>query len=387
MALVDTTRSIADASDFFALMETLYVFMSSSKSHDVYLQKQNELHPSKQLRRLQRLSDTRWACRFFAIDAVCCTFDSLLAALEAITEWENREKAVEAKGILLQVKSFKFLILLIIFSRILSCTKSSSDQLQSSSIDMAKAADLVCATVGILQDFRTDSKWEQLYKYVQDVASLHNIQTEVPRPQRSRQLPRRYDDGLVMETIGSRDGFMTSEHLKVSVYFPILDAMLSELDRRFAEKNLEHMRSIQVCSPRSPNFLRPNSIRTLAESYGLDMGSLSVECSLAKPTLLGKDMHSIADVLLELSSLRIAFPLLTKLLQIALTIVVSTAHCERSFSALKRIKTYLRSTMTEQRLIDLAVLSIERELSKQISLDQVVNEFASKDKNRRILLV
>ena len=46
LALVDTTRSIADASDFFALMETLYVFMSSSKSHDVYLQKQNELHPS-----------------------------------------------------------------------------------------------------------------------------------------------------------------------------------------------------------------------------------------------------------------------------------------------------------------------------------------------------
>ena len=189
-----------------------------------------------------------------------------------------------------------------------------------------------------------------------------------------------------METIGSRDGLMTSEHLKVSVYFPILDAMLSELDRRFAEKNLEHMRSIQACSPCSPNFLRPNSIRTLAESYGLDMGSVSVECSLAKPTLLGKDMHSIADVLLELSSLRIAFPLLTKLLQIALTIVVSTAHCERSFSALKRIKTYLRSTMTE-RLIDLVVLSIERELSKQISLDQVVNEFASKDRNRRILLV
>ena len=387
LALVDTTRSITEASDFFALMQTLYVFMSSSKAHDVYLQKQTELHPYKQLRLLQRLSDTRWACRYFAIDAVCCTFDSLLAALEAITEWGNREKAVEAKGILLQIKSFKFLILLVIFSRILSCTKGLSDQLQSSTIDMAKAADLVSATVGILQEYRTDSKWEEVFKYVQDVASLHNIDAEVPRSQRSRQLPRRYEDGLVMETTGSREGLMASEHLKISIYFPIFDAMLSELDRRFAEKNLEHMRSIQACSPSSPNFLKPNSIRTLAESYGLDMGSLSIECSLAKPTLLGKDMNSIADVLLELSSLRIAFPLLTKLLQIALTIVVSTAQCERSFSALKRIKTYLRSTMTEQRLIDLAVLSIERELSKQISLDQVVNEFASKDKNRRIMLV
>ena len=62
LALVDTTRSITEASDFFALMETLYAFISSSKAHDVHLQKQNELHPSEQLCRLQRLSDTRWAC-------------------------------------------------------------------------------------------------------------------------------------------------------------------------------------------------------------------------------------------------------------------------------------------------------------------------------------
>ena len=97
-------------------------------------------------------------------------------------------------------------------------------------------------------------------------------------------------------------------------------------------------------------------------------------------------MEGISDVLTELYSLRTAFPLLVNLLQIALTMVVSTAHCERSFSALKRIKTYLRSSMTEQRLTDLAILSIEREVSKQISLDNVIDEFAAKDKNRRIIL-
>ena len=35
---------------------------------------------------------------------------------------------------------------------------------------MAKAADLVSATVETLKEFRTDSKWEQLFKYVQDGA-------------------------------------------------------------------------------------------------------------------------------------------------------------------------------------------------------------------------
>ena len=90
--------------------------------------------------------------------------------------------------------------------------------------------------------------------------------------------------------------------------------------------------------------------------------------------------NEIIDVVRELSPLRIA-------LQIALTIAVSTAHCERSFSALKHIKSYLRSMMTQQRLVDLAILSIEKELSQSLSLDNVVNKFASQEKNRTIMLV
>ena len=81
-----------------------------------------------------------------------------------------------------------------------------------------------------------------------------------------------------------------------------------------------------------------------------------------------------------------AFSTLVQLLQIGLTTVVSTAQCERSFSALKRIKTYLRSTMSEQWLTDLAMLSIENELSGKLSLNEVVDQFAGTDKNRRIVL-
>ena len=45
-----------------------------------------------------------------------------------------------------------------------------------------------------------------------------------------------------------------------------------------------------------------------------------------------------------------------------------------SFSALKlnRLKSYLRSTMTQQRELDLAILSIEKELSLSLSLENVV---------------
>ena len=147
------------------------------------------------------------------------------------------------------------------------------------------------------------------------------------------------------------------------------------------------MRAVQAFSPNSTHFLDPSRLGTLADSYGLDMSTLVMECSLAKHTLDVRNLEEgVMAVLCELSPLKTAFPLLIKLIQIALTIAVSTASCERSFSALKRIKTYLRSTMTQQRLVDLAILSIERELSLKHSLDDVVKRFSTEDKNRRISL-
>ena len=111
-----------------------------------------------------------------------------------------------------------------------------------------------------------------------------------------------------------------------------------------------------------------------------------MKCTLAKQTLQNKEMESISDVLREVYLLKEAFPILVKLLQIALTIVVSTAQCERSFSALKRIKTFLRSTMSERCLTDLALLSIEKQLSQTLPLDDVIDRFAAADTNRRIVL-
>ena len=389
LVLVDSTKSVSEASDFFSLMETLYTFLSRSVTHAVFLRKQSELQPDKPQRQLQRLSDTRWSCRYLAVDAVCSTFDSVLATLEEIANGEDRSRATEATGIWTQVQTFKFLVSLIMFWRILSCTKSLSDQLQSREMDLAKAADLVLATVSTLKEFRSDNQWNHIYKYVQDIATLHGINVDLPRPCRRKQTSRRLQDVIVLESTGVRGDVSPSlsEHFRTTLYLPVLDAMLSELERRFTDKNLMHMRAVQACAPQSPHFLESNQLAPLADSYGLNRSTLDMEYTLAKHTLNGKELDEIIDVLRELSPLRAAFPLLVKLIQIALTIAVSTAHCERSFSALKRIKSYLRSTMTQQRLVDLAILSIERELSQSLSLDNVVNQFASQDKNRRIILM
>jgi hAT family C-terminal dimerisation region len=56
------------------------------------------------------------------------------------------------------------------------------------------------------------------------------------------------------------------------------------------------------------------------------------------------------------------------MLLLLLTLPVTSATCERSFSKLKLIKNYLRSTMSAERLSDLAMLSIEYECAKKLDI-------------------
>jgi hypothetical protein len=74
-----------------------------------------------------------------------------------------------------------------------------------------------------------------------------------------------------------------------------------------------------------------------------------------------------------------------QLLKVIITIPMTTAEAERSFSTQKRIKTFLRSTMSEERLTALAMLSIEKKLLQDLPnfCDLVIDKFAA-NKERRI---
>ena len=80
------------------------------------------------------------------------------------------------------------------------------------------------------------------------------------------------------------------------------------------------------------------------------------------------------------------FPNLRISLQILLTIAVSIASCERSFSKLKLILSYLRASMGQARLSNLALLSIERETLEKINFDNVIDQFVTAKSRKMNLL-
>ena len=67
------------------------------------------------------------------------------------------------------------------------------------------------------------------------------------------------------------------------------------------------------------------------------------------------------------------FPYTCIMLRILNTIPVSVAEGERSFSNLKIVKNSLCSTMGQDRVTDLLIISIEEDLAKKVSYDDVIN--------------
>ena len=60
----------------------------------------------------------------------------------------------------------------------------------------------------------------------------------------------------------------------------------------------------------------------------------------------------------------------------------TNAASERSFSTMKRVKTYLRSSMGQERLNHLMLINIYKTEVEQLDLRQVANEFVASNDHR-----
>ena len=94
----------------------------------------------------------------------------------------------------------------------------------------------------------------------------------------------------------------------------------------------------------------------------------------------GKRIRSAADVLKHLCENEItsSYSKFVSAIVLFLSLPVTVATAERSFSKLKIIKNYLRSTMAQERLNALAVISIKVEETRKLEIDKMIDIFAEK---------
>ena len=79
------------------------------------------------------------------------------------------------------------------------------------------------------------------------------------------------------------------------------------------------------------------------------------------------------------------FPNASIAYRVLLTIPVTVASAERSFSKLKLLKSYMRTTMTQERLNDLATIALESEVLEKIDYEDIIEYFISKNTKRMML--
>lgn len=181
-----------------------------------------------------------------------------------------------------------------------------------------------------------------------------------------------------------------SEYYRRAMYYPFLDHFISELDSRIIKpsplfkitnispKNVGHWSSTKVSvdeifSAYVPDI--PDDIRQSQES----------EC-LRWKSRWGKVQDlptTIAETLLHCHPQE--FPNISRAFTTLLTLPITTATAERSFSVLRRLKTYLRSTMKEDRLGGLALMHIHKH-DVSLNAEDILYDFAAFGSRRMELL-
>lgn len=101
--------------------------------------------------------------------------------------------------------------------------------------------------------------------------------------------------------------------------------------------------------------------------------------------MMARDMKDInySEAIRKIATLKDCYPTLAQYAQILLVIPVSTADCERSFSTLNRLKTFLRNRLCQKILNPLMTISIEGPAVQDFNFPECVKLFG-KAKNRKL---
>ena len=297
---------------------------------------------------------------------------------------ENIDTRGQARGILDAIQRFSFVSFLQFWLEVLRESYGTQKYLPRKGLSLGDCIHKMNAFIAFLINER-DALVKQCIEKAIKICEEQEIPIEERRIRRKKRMPGEHAEDVGLSAI---------EEIKRCM-LEAMDRFRSEAKKRFSEMCLLN----EVFDFLNPHtLLRSDSVEIdmgkFEKIYADDVNFTESKLEIARFNRLVqssgftfKNDATALDVLQWLSKHRLceSTPYLFISLKLYLTVAVSIASCERSFSKLKLIKSYLRSTMGESRLSALSILSIESDLVDTLSFDDIISEFALM-KARRIQL-
>uniref|UniRef100_A0A2N9FAR2 HAT C-terminal dimerisation domain-containing protein n=2 Tax=Fagus sylvatica TaxID=28930 RepID=A0A2N9FAR2_FAGSY len=383
LALCDMAKSCVKARNFFGYVQKIYtLFSGSTHRWDVLKTYVKGLSP-------KALSVTRWESHIESVRAIRSQPEELRDALIEISNTSKDDVVMaEAKGLCFNaLEDFEFLISLCIWYKILDKVNWVSQVLQKEEIDLENAIIKIKELILFFEELREDG-FLDLIEEGKELAKKVGIEPAftVKRVVRRK---KQFDEDVGEDANESQS---PQEKFKVTYFYHIIDQALTSLKDRFEQfqryeeifgfllngkfKSISEDKLMEHCS-------QLQSFLEYKEHCDIYADELFQELRYLK-TLLPKDVTKSIDILNTIKSYweEGGFQTVWVTYRILLTIPVTVASAERSFSKLKLIKTYLRTTMSQERLSGLAMISIENEYLDKLNYDDLIEEFASKNARR-----
>ena len=333
---------------------------------------------------------TRWTVRGNAVKSILqnyCPLNQL---------WEESLKTrldPDVKGRIIGVKAqmslYNMLFGLKLCERILCITDNLSKTLQTQSLSASEAQQLARLTSDTLKGMRTDQAFELFFQMVEHLRN----QTETAEPSlpRRRKAPKRYE-------VGEAEGYHSptvEDHYR-RYYFEAIDLVTHAIDERFDQPGYAIYRNLEeVLIKAANNDDYTAELQEVIAFYGSDLKAdeLSTQLSIFTTKFTSEHQTSkkatLGDVVKFMRSLtvgqRIFFSEVCNVVRLILVLPATNAVSERSFSTMRRIKSYLRSTTGQARLNHLMLLNIYIEKLDGLDLKVIANEFVRESEHRQRL--
>jgi len=225
LCLVNSIQGVKAVVDFFDTVQGLYTFlMNGHTRYEQFIQIQKD--KKIQVMHLERLVDTRWAYWYSSLQKVKKRYSEIKEVLTIITL--EGDQTARASGLLEEISSFKFILILNIMKKFLKSINCLSNELQSTSIIYSKAMDLVKSTKDDLHALRNDEMYLKISEKSRLFASKNGLnnqeyQLKHKRFQRNLVLNKHLNDYYVNSTLGKTTELESRDSIKTKVYFAIID--------------------------------------------------------------------------------------------------------------------------------------------------------------------